>query len=190
MRSLPGITVISPADSLSTIKATLAATEHNQSVYLRLTGPTPNPTVYSNDFDFKIGKSNTLIENGDDIALVSCGSMVSNSVEVINLLKKRKVGASLFDMHTIKPIDREVLKKINKNFKLLVTFEEHSIIGGLGSAVAEYISSLRDSIPILALGIPDFYETAASYSDLISKYKLNPEQIADRIFRKMCSLRT
>ena len=188
MRSLPGITVISPADSLSTIKATLASVEHNQSVYLRLTGSTPNPTVYNDDFDFIIGKSNTLVENGNNIAIVSSGSMVSNSMEVINLLKKRKINASLIDMHTIKPIDKNILKKINKNYKLLVTFEEHSLIGGLGSAVAEYISSLKNSIPILAIGIPDFYETAGSYSDLLSLYKLNPEQITNRIGRKLDSL--
>ena len=90
MRSLPGITVISPADSLLYYKSNISSYEHNQSVYLRLTGPTPNPTVYKNDFEFKIGKSNTLIENGDNVALVSCGSMVSNSVEVVNSLKKRK----------------------------------------------------------------------------------------------------
>ena len=93
-------------------------------------------------------------------------------------------------MHTIKPIDKNI-KKINKNYKLLVTVEEHSLIGGLGSAVAEYISSLKIVFQFFSIGIPDFYETAASYSDLISKYMLNPEQITDRIFRKMCtSLRT
>ena len=188
MRSIPGITVISPADSFATVKATLAAMEHHQSVYLRLTGATPNPPVYKNDFELRIGKSNTIIDYGHNVAIISCGSMVSNSIKVAHLLKRRKIESCVVDMHTIKPIDKDALKKINKNYKLLVTIEEHSLMGGLGSAVAEYISSLEKSIPVLSIGIPDFYETAGSYTELLSKYMLNPQQITEKIVQRYTSL--
>ena len=108
--------------------------------------------------------------------------------DLLYLLKKRKIESCVIDMHTIKPIDKDALKKINKNYKLLVTIEEHSLMGGLGSAVAEYISSLEKSIPVLSIGIPDFYEIAGSYAELLSKYMLNPQQITDKIVQRYTSL--
>ena len=187
MRSIPGVTVISPADCGATFKAVLASIEHDQSVYIRLTGGAPNPPVYLDDFDFSLGKGNVL-RDGKDIAIISCGTMVNNSLEASNLLKNGKIEATVIDMHTIKPIDHELIEEIAKSHSLIVTVEEHSIIGGLGSAVSEYLSSLNQKPPLLSIGIPDKYGKASSYNSLLKKRFLLSDQIADKIANRYFSL--
>ena len=187
MRSIPGITVISPADCGATVKATLAALEHKQSVYIRLTGGAPNPAVYNDDFDFTIGKANILRE-GNDISIFACGTMVYNALEAANLLKAGKLDVSVIDMHTIKPIDIETIEKASKSSSLIVTVEEHSIIGGLGSAVSEYLCTLKDNPPLLSLGIPDEYGSAGEYIPLLEKRQLLPDQIANSIANRFYSI--
>lgn len=188
LRSIPGITIISPADSASTIKATLKAIEHDESIYMRLTGPVPNPPVYSNDFDFTIGKSNVISDNGSDVAIVACGSMVHNASEASKLLQNQQIKSKVIDMHTIKPIDQKMLDEISKDFKLIVTVEEHNIIGGLGSAVAEYISGISFSPPLLKIGVEDSYGDAGDYQALLSEKKLMPHQIFELISAKIESI--
>ena len=180
MRSIPGITVISPADCLETYKAAISALEHKQSVYIRLTGGTPNPVVYEDDFDYKIGKANILCE-GKDITIFACGTMVHNSIEASKLLKLNKIDSTVVDMHTIKPIDKEIIKKYAINSKLFVTIEEHSIIGGLGSAVSEFVCTLKNKPPLLPLGLPDEYGPSDNYHNLLEKRNLLPKQIAKKI---------
>ncbi|OUX31812.1 MAG: transketolase [bacterium TMED264] len=184
LRSIPGITIISPADSASTIKATLLAINHDQSVYIRLTGPTPNPPVYSDNFEFIIGKSNIISDCGKDIAMIGCGSMVYNALEASELLNNKELKTTVIDMHTIKPIDEEMLEKISKNFKLIVTVEEHNVIGGLGSAVAEYISEINQSPPLLKIGIQDAYGEAGNYQTLLKGKRLMPDQISKLVSDK------
>lgn len=187
MRSIPGITVISPADCGATVKATLAALEHKQSVYIRLTGGTPNPPVYKDDFDFNIGKAN-ILRKGNDISIFACGTMVFNSLEAADILKVGGLDVSVIDMHTIKPIDKEAIEKASKSSGLIVTVEEHSIIGGLGSAVSEYLCTLNDKPPLLALGLPDEYGSAGEYRSLLEKSKLIPDQIANSIANRFSSI--
>ena len=187
MRSIPGITVISPADCGATIKATLAAIEHDQSVYIRLTGGAPNPSVYLDDFDFTIGKANILRE-GNDLAIIACGTMVNNALEAADLLKKGKIEAFVIDMHTLKPIDIEIIDEFSKSSRLIVTVEEHSIIGGLGSAVSEYLSTLNQKPPLPSIGIPDEYGKAGSYKSLLEKRFLLPDQIANTIANRYFSI--
>jgi transketolase len=187
MRSIPGITVISPADCGATVKATLAAIEHDQSVYIRLTGGTPNLQVYFDDFDFTIGKANILRE-GNDVAIIACGTMVQKALVAADLLKERKLEASVIDMHTIKPIDNKIIEQISKFHNLIVTVEEHSIIGGLGSAVSEYLSTMNQKPPLLSIGIPDEYGEAGSYSNLLQKRLLLPDQIANSIINRFYSI--
>ncbi len=188
MRSIPGITVVSPADCGATVKAVLAAIEHDQSVYIRLTGGAPNPSVYFDDFDFTLGKANVLREKGKDIAIIACGTMVYNSLEAAELLETGKLESSVFDMHTIKPIDVDIIDEISKTHNLVVTVEEHSIIGGLGSAVSEYLCTLNDKPPLLSIGIPDEYGKAGSYESLLQKRLLLPDQIANIIANRYYSL--
>jgi transketolase len=152
MRSIPGITVVSTADSGATVKAVLAAIEHDQTVYIRLTGGAPNPSVYLDDFDFTFGKANILPE-GNDLAIIACGTMVNNALGAADLLKEGKLEATIIDMHTIKPIDVEIIEEISKSHDLIVTVEEHSIIGGLGSAVSEHLSTLKEKPPLLSMWI-------------------------------------
>ena len=187
MRSIPGITVVSPADCGETVKAVLAAIEHDKSVYIRLTGGSPNPPIYFDDFDFTIGKANILRE-GNDLAIIACGSMVKNALEASIILNNGKLKSSVIDMHTIKPIDKEIIKNISTSHNLIVTVEEHSIIGGLGSAVSEYLSTLNQKPPLLSIGIDDSYGTAGSYENLLKKRQLLPDQIANTILKRYFSL--
>ena len=187
MRSIPGITVVSPADCGATVKAVLAAIEHEQSVYIRLTGGAPNPVVYLDDFDFTFGKANILRE-GNDLAIIACGTMVKNSLDAADLLKEGKLEATVIDMHTIKPIDVSRIEKISKSHNLIVTVEEHSIIGGLGSAVSEYLSTMNQKPPLLSIGISDEYGPAGSYEGLLRRKLLFPDQIANKIANRYYSL--
>ena len=187
MRSIPGITVVSPADCGATVKAVLAAVHHQQSVYIRLTGGAPNPAVYNDDFDFTIGKANILRE-GNDIAIIACGTMVYNALEAADLLKNDEIEASVVDMHTIKPIDIETIEKVSKSSRLIVTIEEHSVIGGLGSAVSEYLCTLSNKPPLLSIGIPDKYGSGGNYKYLLEKRQLLPDQIANTIANRCFSI--
>ena len=187
MRSIPGITVVSPADCGASVKAALSAIEHDQSVYIRLTGGAPNPSVYLDDFKFSFGKANVL-RDGKDIAIIACGTMVYNSLEAASVLKNLKIESSVLDMHTIKPIDVEIIEEICQTHRLIVTVEEHNIIGGLGSAVSEQISKMNQKPPLLSIGIPDEYGEAGSYEGLLKKNLLLPDQIANTIANRYYSV--
>ena len=183
MRSIPGITVVSPADCGEIVKTVFAAAEFEGPMYIRLTGGPGNPVVYNEDYDFKIGKAVTLRE-GKQVALVTCGTMVHQALEVAELLDEEKISAAVYNMHTLKPLDSEVLHHIINKFELIVTIEEHSIIGGLGSAVAEFKAEFRNSPPQLILGLPDNFGKTGEYKYLLEKYKLT----AKYIFQEIISL--
>ena len=151
LRSIPGITIISPADSLETVKALEAAVKSETPSYLRLTGSSNNPIIYNKNYEFKIGKSITLRE-GKDITIFCAGAMVHKSLEVAKILESKNISSKVVNMHTIKPIDKMAIEEAC-NSKLIVSVEEHNIIGGLGSAIAEYKSSLKKSPKQLFLGI-------------------------------------
>ena len=179
LRSIPEITIISPADSLETVKALEAAVKLKNSSYLRLTGSSNNPIVYNKDYEFKIGKSITLKE-GKDIAIFCSGAMVHHSLEVAKLLESKNVSSKVINMHTIKPIDKEVIEEAC-NTNLIVSVEEHNITGGLGSAIAEHKSTLKKSPKQLFLGIKDTYTKGGNYKFLREKHRLTPEKIVEDI---------
>ena len=187
MRSIPGITIISPADCCATYKSIIAAVDHHQSTYIRLTGGSPNPPVYSDDFEFIIGKANVLRE-GSDISIFASGTMVKHALEAANLLDAEKINTSVIDMHTIKPIDSGVIEKFSKATRLIVTLEEHNVIGGLGSAVSEYLCTLGKKPPLLSIGIQDEYGPSGEYKYLLEKKNLLPDQIAKRISKKFLNI--
>ena len=143
LRSIPGLTIISPADSLETVKALEAAVKHDGPSYLRLTGTSNNPIVYKKDYDFKIGQSIKLRE-GKDITIFCSGTMVHASLEAAKILEKEKILCNVVNMHTIKPIDKKAIEN-SRNNNLVVSIEEHNVIGGLGSAIAEHLSKLSNS---------------------------------------------
>lgn len=183
MRSIPNITVISPADCCETVKATLASVNHHESVYIRLTGGTKNPIVYNEDYEFEIGKAVTLRE-GTHITIIASGSMVSKSLNAAEQLMKHGISSSVVNMHTIKPVDFDAIKKASSCSSLIVTVEEHSIIGGLGSAVAEVKSVIKNSPPQLLIGLPDQYDKGGEYHDVLEKNGLTSESIAIQISEK------
>lgn len=183
MRSIPNITVLSPADCTETVKATLAAAKHDGPVYLRLTGPMNNPPVYTEDYEYEIGKAITLKE-GNEIAIIATGTMVYNCKKAIEILEEKGFSCTLIDMHTIKPLDIQAIYG-TLNHKLVVTVEEHSIIGGLGSAVAEQLAPIKNKPEQLIIGIKDSFAHAADYHSLVEYYELNPEDIANKIMKKM-----
>ena len=179
LRSIPGMIIISPADSLETVKALEAAVKSKNPTYLRLTGGSNNPIVYEKDYEFKIGKSITLKE-GKDITIFSSGAMVYQSLKAAKILETKKISTKVVNMHTIKPIDEEAIKKACSS-SLIVSVEEHNIIGGLGTAIAECKSSLKQSPKQLFLGIKDIYSKGGSYNFLKEKHRLTPEKIVEDI---------
>lgn len=179
LRAVSNITIFSPADCTATVKMTQAALAHNGPVYLRLTGGMRAPIVYKEDFELIPGKANTLRE-GRDIAIVATGSMVHTALTCATLLSERGIDAAVIDMHTLKPLDHDALAE-HLDKKLLVTLEEHSIIGGLGSAVAEYLAETENSPRQLRLGIPQGYPHAGDYAWMLAQSGLTAEQVASRI---------
>jgi len=182
LRSFPNIIIISPADCTETIKATLAVSKINAPVYLRLTGGMNNPAVYKEDYDFEIGKAIT-IKEGKDIAIIATGSMVYNSLKAANLIEEEGLSVKVVNMHTIKPLDVKALEECF-NSKLIVTVEEHSIYGGLGSAVSEVIATAKDAPVQMIIGLKDEYKVAGDYNYLVDQYGLNPDQIKEKIKEK------
>ena len=183
LRTIPGITIISPADSLETVKAVEAAIKSEDPSYIRLTGSSNNPIVYNKDYKFKIGQSITL-RDGKDITIFCTGSMVYQSLEAAKILETKNISAKIVNMHTIKPIDNIAIEEAC-NSKLIVSVEEHNVIGGLGSAIAEYKSSLKDSPKQLILGIKDTYSKGGNYKFLEEKHRLTPEKIVEDIVKKI-----
>ena len=180
MRAIPNMTVLSPADCTETVKATLAAARHDGPVYLRLTGGMNNPVVYKEDYDFQIGKAISL-RQGDDITIIATGTMVYQALEAAKILEAKGLSAAVIDMHTIKPLDTGLLDTAFTSSKLIVTVEEHSVIGGLGGAVAEYKSTKQNAPVQLTIGIEDFFPHAGDYAHLLEKCGLTSVQIARKI---------
>lgn len=184
MRAVPGLTVISPADGVEIVKTITAVAAFKGPVYVRLTGTLNNPIVYADDYDFQIGKAVTL-KKGHDIAIIATGTMVYESLEAAKILESRGVSATVVDMHTIKPLDTSVIDVACAGMKMIVTVEEHGVVGGLGGAVAEYKSTLAHAPKQLFIGLPDKFGKVGEYKYLLKKYGLTADQIAERILAEM-----
>ena len=180
LRSIPNIVILSPADGLGIAKSIIASFESDKPVYIRLTGGPNHPVVYQNDVDYKIGKFNQLIK-GNGISIIATGTMVYNSLKAAEILKEKGIEVSVFDAHTIKPIDEEMVKKCAGEDRLIVTVEEHNVYGGLGSSVAECIVKDKNSTTHLALGVNDVFLHPGDYNFMLKQAGLLPEQIAESI---------
>lgn len=180
MRSIPNLTVVSPADCAEIVKTVFAAAEFEGPMYIRLTGAANNPAVYKEDYQFEIGKAITL-RKGADITIIANGTMVYESLEAAKLLDAGGISTAVVNMHTIKPLDIAVIDEAVASSKLIVTVEEHSVIGGLGGAIAEYKATIRNAPPQLIIGLPDMFGKAGDYRYLLEKYGLVAEKIAQRI---------
>ena len=184
LRSIPNIKIISPSDSLETIKAIEASLNDEESCYIRLTGGTNNPIINKDDYKFEIGKS-IVLEKGEDILFISSGAILSECLKASNELRKKNINCSVINMHTIKPIDENIINKYSTKAKLVITVEEHNIIGGLGSAVAECKSELKETPVQLSLGIKDTYDKGGEYNFLKEKHGLSSEKIVNDILQKI-----
>lgn len=178
-RSIPNMVVISPADCTASAKALLAVANDPRPTYIRLTGWMNNPIVYKNDFDFEIGKA-IVLKEGTDVAIIASGPSVYNSLKAAKMLKEEGISVKVVDMHTIKPLDKQAVLDCC-SAKLLVTVEEHTTIGGLGSAVAESLSMVKDKPLHLIIGTEDHYIKPGEYNYLVEQYGLAPQQIKDKV---------
>lgn len=183
MRCIPGMTIVSPADGLEIFKAVEAVEKYEGPVYLRLTGGPGIPIVYDQDFEFIIGKANVL-RNGIHVAIIATGTMVYYAMEASAILGAKGIECTVVDMHTIKPLDEKCIDEL-LGHKLIVTLEEHTIIGGLGSAVLEYVGCKIKRPPVLLLGIKDFYPHTGDYDYLLEQCGLTAEKIFEQIDRKL-----
>jgi transketolase len=184
MRSIPNITVVNPADCAEIVKTVFAAARYLHPMYIRLTGAVGFPVVYEDDYDFEIGKA-VEIKSGTDISIIATGSMVYESLEAAKILQEEGISVSVLNMHTIKPIDTKALDSLVKKGKTIFTVEEHSITGGLGSAVAEYVSAIPNSPVVNRIGLPDEFVITAEYRYILEKYGLVGSQIANTIKLKI-----
>jgi len=187
LRSIPGITIISPADSLETVKALEAALKFESSTYIRLTGASNNPVVNKNDYDFEIGKSIKLLE-GEDLTIFSAGATVFNCIKASEILKNNGVSAKVINMHTIKPIDKAAINKSCEHSKLIVSVEEHNIFGGLGTAISEHMASLKSHPKLLTIGVNDYYSKGGSYEFLKEKHGLSTDKIVSNVLENLKNL--
>lgn len=179
-RALPNITILSAADSLEAIKCVIAAHDVKGPVYVRLSGLLNCPIVYDKDFDFQIGKAN-LLREGEDVTVVATGMMVREALDAAELLAAEGIFCNVVDMHTIKPLDTECLDRAIKSSKLIVSVEEHSIIGGLGSAIAEYLAERTNTLRLVRIGVNDFFCKLGELRYCWEQHGLTSPQIFTRI---------
>lgn len=175
LRALPNLTILCPASPLEVKKATKAAYEHEGPVYLRL-GTNREPEIYKEDYEFHIGKAVT-IRDGRDITLMGTGSILKDVLDAEERLKEEGIDARVIDMHTIKPIDKEVIIKAVEETGKIITVEDHNVIGGLGSAVAEVIAEYGKGIAFRRLGLKTFSSGYGTYAQLKEINGVGIEQI-------------
>ncbi len=177
MRTLPNMVVINPADDTEAKAAVKAAIEHNGPCYLRF-GRLGVPVLFDETYNFEIGKGVQLKE-GTDVTLVATGLLVGTALEAAELLKNDGINARVINIHTIKPIDREIIIKASLETGALVTCEEHNIIGGLGSAVAEVLCENAPA-PLTRVGTEDVFGRSGKPNELFEIYGLTAENICQK----------
>ena len=179
LRTLPNITIIAPADGPEYRQALIAATEIEGPVYIRLSRH-PVKRINSDDYEFRVGKGNVLRE-GSDITVIATSTMVTRSIEAAEILEKKGVKVDLINIHTIKPLDKDLIIKSSCKTKKVITIEEHSVIGGLGSAVAEVLIK-ENPVKMQMIGTNDFFAIIGqSYEQLLDYYGFTGPKIALRI---------
>lgn len=178
-RQLPGMIVIVPADATEAYQATLAAAEIAEPVYLRL-GRYPTPVIFGEDYRFQIGAV-PVLRRGADVVLYATGIMTSMALDTAGLLAATGIEAAVLNVPTIKPLDIEAVVRPAAGARLAVTMEEHSIIGGLGSAVAEALACAGHMSPLLRIGIQDCFGQSGTADELLEYYGLTPAHMASQI---------
>lgn len=179
MRTIPGMTVLCPCDGNETREAVKAMIAHDGPCFMR-TGRTALETVTDGftGYHFQIGKGVTLLE-GNDVAILATGLMVQESLKAAALLEQAGIHARVIDMHTIKPLDKELVVKAARETGAIVTAEEHNVIGGLGSAVCEAVCD-ELPVPVVRVGVQDVFGRSGDAGALLQMYGLSPENVAEK----------
>ena len=174
MRAIPGMVVLSPADATETKKMIFAAAEYNGPVYIRM-GRLNVPVLFDDNYDFQIGIANTL-RDGKDVTIASTGLMTAEALKAAEELEKEGISVRVINVGTIKPLDGETILKAAQETKFIVTAEEHSVIGGLGSAVSEFLSEVHPT-KVKKVGIYDKFGQSGTGEELLQKYELTAEKL-------------
>ena len=177
MRTIPGMEVIAPCDAYEATKAFEYAVNSKNPVYVRLFGGTGIPAVFNEEYSFDAGKAIKLRE-GKEIQIIATGSMVGQALKVADSLVDEGIEAEVVNMHTVKPLD---VSAIDSNKKVIVTLEEHNVVGGLGSAVAEAICKTSNHPKLLSLGVEDKFLPVGNYPYLLQQCGLDIENIKNKI---------
>jgi len=174
MRAIPNMTVVVPADGIETEKIVLEAAKFNGPMYVRL-GRSGVQTLFNEDYKFEIGKG-TVLREGNDATIIACGIMVNEAVIAHEELKSEGINVRVINMSTIKPIDEELIIKAAKETKAIITAEEHSVIGGLGSAVSEVVS---EECPVIVkkVGVNDVFGESGTPAELLEKHGLTAKNL-------------
>lgn len=178
MRGIPNMVVLNPADALEARQAILTSIDYNGPVYIRL-GRAATPDVNSENYKFEIGKG-TVLREGSDITVIATGIMVAKALEAAEELAKEGINVEVVNISTIKPLDEALIKETAKKTGKVVTAEEHSIIGGLGSAVCEALAETKDVV-VRRIGVKDVFGQSGTPADLLKHYGLTTEDIVKNI---------
>ncbi|MEG0856098.1 MAG: transketolase family protein [Terrisporobacter sp.] len=178
MRSIPNMTVVVPADGVEAEKMIFEAAKFEGPMYVRL-GRSAVPTIFGEDYNFEIGKG-VILKEGTDATIIACGIMVNEALIAADMLKEENINVRVINMSTIKPIDKDLIINAAKETKVIITAEEHSIIGGLGSAVSEVVC---ESHPVVVkkVGMNDCFGESGTPNELLEKYGLTAANIVTKV---------
>lgn len=177
MRAIPGMVVLSPADATETKKMVFAAAKYEGPVYLRMGRLDTEILFDENSYQFEIGKINT-VKEGNDLTIAATGILVEEALKAQEILSKEGISARVLNVGTIKPLDEETIIKAAKETKFIITAEEHSVVGGLGSAISECLSEIHPTI-VKKLGVYDKFGQSGTGNELLKKYDLTAEKIVE-----------
>lgn len=174
IRSLPNMVVIAPSDPIEIAACVKEVAKYTGPVYIRI-GSEKMPTFHNSSYHFSLGKGE-ILKKGRDITLITMGVMVWRALEAASELVKSGIKVGVISMPTIKPLDGQLLLQVSKETDIILTIEDHSVVGGLGSAVSEFLSQ-ENPTRVIKLGIPDIFSSTGSYAELMEKYHLSVEGI-------------
>lgn len=178
MRAIPGMTIINPADDIETRAAVLAAANYDGPVYMRF-GRLAVPRIFDENYKFEWGKA-VVLNEGKDVTICATGLMVGEAVEAQKILAEQGISAEVINVHTIKPLDAETILTSAAKTGAIVTAEEHNIIGGLGSAVAEAVCEGGNPVPVVRLGVNDTFGKSGPAVELLHIYGLDAQNIVEK----------
>ena len=184
MRSLPNITIFSPSDPIEAEFVTQSSIKIKGPVYIRL-GKAGEPLLSKYKTNLKVGKGN-ILKQGKDVSIIATGSITKNALEAAKILEEYNLSCAVVSVHTIKPLDKLLILSLAKSSKALFSLEEHSIIGGLGSAIAETLAEDQVNVPFKRLGVPDRFTNVVGNQEYMRiKNQLSAEQVAKTIRRSL-----